>query len=53
MGIQHAQRAVVKRITCTVTEDRYRESVHQISGLYKHAQQQLNGIECMCMSQCL
>ena len=25
----------------------YAVSVHQISGLYKHAQQQLNGIECI------
>ena len=45
MGTQHAQRVglVVKRNTCT--EDRctiHRESVHQISGLYKHAKQQFN-----------
>ena len=41
MGTQHAQRVLVKRNTCIYVQQ-YTESVHQISGLYKHAQQQFN-----------
>ena len=57
MGTQHAHRVVVKKNTSTedTCNNQYRgkrqgteSSVNKISGhLHKHAQQQLNGIECM------
>ena len=40
MGTQHAQRVVSKGILAQRII--HRESVYQISGLYKHAQQQFN-----------
>ena len=42
MGTQHALRVVVKRNTCTDDTCNNAQLVHQISGLYKHAQQQFN-----------
>ena len=53
MGTQHSHRVVVKKNTTTEdmnnnTEEKPREYRKQISGhLHKHAQQQINGIECM------
>ena len=56
MGTQHARRVVVKKNTstevcATIIQRKNTEStessVNKISGLYKHAQQQLHGIECM------
>ena len=60
MGTQHAQRIVVKRITCTedTCNNTQRVSVHRISGLYKHAQllQQFNKWNrlnaCACHNVC-
>ena len=54
---QHAQRVVVKRNTCTedvqqYTESRYIKSVTCTIMHYMYSSL-INGIECMCMSQCL
>ena len=50
MGTQHAHRAVVKRNYCA--EDRC-NNAQRVSASHQSPVQQLNGIECMCMSQCL
>ena len=54
MGTQHARRVVVKKNTSTEnlcnkdtfnnTDRESESSVNKISGLHKHAQQQLNGL---------
>ena len=50
MGTQNAQRVVVKWNTCRKNTC---NNTQQLGTSNQWPVQQLNGIECMCMSQCL
>ena len=53
MGTQHAQRVVVKRNICTEDNTQRVGTSNQWPVQNMHISSLINGIECMCMSQCL